>query len=71
MATSNEYVFRVRAVNRYAEGAASELSEPVFATDRRESLRSVSTIGDSESVDFSEYSDYPESEYDHDLDGEI
>ena len=55
----------------FGEGEESELSDPVLPTDRRESSRSVSisTLGDSESVDFSEYSDYPESEYDPDLDG--
>ncbi|XP_067933209.1 myosin light chain kinase, smooth muscle-like [Watersipora subatra] len=68
MATSNEYVFRIRAVNSVGEGLASEHSEPVLSTDRRESTRSISTIGDSESVDYSEYSDYADSEYDPDLD---
>lgn len=70
MATLNEYVFRITAVNAVGEGPMSELSDPVLPTDRKESTRSISTIGDSESVDYSEYSDYPESEYDPDLDGE-
>lgn len=70
MIAGNEYVFRVRAVNGIGESPTGELSDQILASDRRESLRSTSTIGDSESLDYSEYSDYPESEYDPDLDGE-
>jgi len=67
MAPSHEFVFRVSAVNIIGEGPPSEISEPVIATDPRESCRSISlsTLGDNESI----YSDYPESEYDPDLDG--
>lgn len=70
MNAGNEYVFRVKAINAVGEGPPGELSDPVLATDRRESIKSISTLADSESVDYSEYSDYPESEYDPDLDGE-
>ena len=66
-----EFVFRVRAVNRAGEGPPGQLSDPVLVTDRRERVRSLSTLGDSESLDYSEYSDYPESEYDPDLDGAL
>ena len=69
MVAGNEYVFRVRAVNSVGEGPTGELSDPILASDRRESLRSISTVGDSDSIDYSEYSDYPESEYDPDFDG--
>lgn len=71
MTTSNEYVFRVTAVSSNGEGNPSPLSDPVLAVekDRKESTRSVSTVDGS--MDFSEYSDLTESEYDPELDGEI